>query len=387
MKIIAFTGSRAEVFLQLPLWNILKQKFNVNVEVCLAYPDVETKEIIENILHENKFNILKAISLIDLKKEHCYRISKVLNELNSLNIKKFDAALVFADRYESFGFSIATSQMGIPLVHIEAGDITMGGTYDDNVRHAISSLASLFITTNKKASQVLSRNKIGKGRIINCGIFSSFNKDNLKDFEYLKKEFNIDDSAKNQKVIIFTYHPLSSDQINQKKELYQIKIALEELSKNYNLRILFTGVNSDLGSDNVSLFIGGIKLKNSNVSFHSTLGAENYLSFMALGKFKEVIIMGNSSSIVKEVPFFSCKGLLIGKRQLGRLLSSNTYFADANHIDILEKFKLIIEKYWEPQKFINPYFIKDGADRAASFIYEKVKNNKKTIINNQYIDI
>ena len=32
----------------------------------------------------------------------------------------------------------------------------MGGTYDDNVRHAITALSSVFITTNKKASNYLS---------------------------------------------------------------------------------------------------------------------------------------------------------------------------------------------------------------------------------------
>ena len=387
MKIIVFTGSRAEVFLQLPLWNILKHQFNVDIDVCFSYPDEETKTIIEKILNINHFKIIKSISLINLKKEHCYRISKVLSELNNLDLKQFDASIVFADRYESFGFSIATSQIGLPLVHIEAGDITMGGTYDDNVRHAISSLASLFITTNKKASQVLNSNKLGRGRIINCGIFSSLDNNNLKDIDSLKKEFNLDISQKDQKIIIFTYHPLSSDQVNQTKELEQIKIAFEILSKKFNLRILFTGVNSDLGSDHVSLFIKGIKLINSKVSFHSTLGAQNYLSLMNIGNSREVIIMGNSSSIVKEVPFFSCKGLLIGKRQLGRLLGSNTYIADANFADIVEKFQLIIESYWELKKVLNPYLKKNGAKRAAFFIYDKIKNNKKSVINNQYLDI
>ena len=57
---------------------------------------------------------------------------------------------------------IAVSQIGLPLIHIEAGDITMGGTYDDNVRHAISALSSLFITTNEKASKYLLDNNINQ---------------------------------------------------------------------------------------------------------------------------------------------------------------------------------------------------------------------------------
>ena len=172
MKIIVFTGSRAELFLQMPLWVTLKKKFDFSISVIISYSDSETQKLMKENLIREEFEILSEINLINIDISHSIRISKVLSEINKLDLSPFLIGMVFADRYESFGFSIAVSQIGLPLIHIEAGDITMGGTYDDNVRHAISALSSLFITTNEKASKYLLDNKINPKRIINCGIFT-----------------------------------------------------------------------------------------------------------------------------------------------------------------------------------------------------------------------
>ena len=38
--------------------------------------------------------------------------------------------------------------MRIPIIHLEGGDVTEGGTLDDNSRHAITKLASFHLVTN-----------------------------------------------------------------------------------------------------------------------------------------------------------------------------------------------------------------------------------------------
>ena len=74
-------------------------------------------------------------------------ISKVLNRLNP------DFCLVYGDRFETFSAAIASSQSGIPTVHLEGGDITEGGALDDSVRHAITKLSNLHFTTNNSATR------------------------------------------------------------------------------------------------------------------------------------------------------------------------------------------------------------------------------------------
>ena len=72
---------------------------------------------------------------------------------------KPDVFVVYADRYETFAAAIFSSQMGIPTIHLEGGDVTEGGTFDDNVRHAITKLSHFHFTTNEMA----------KNRIISMG--------------------------------------------------------------------------------------------------------------------------------------------------------------------------------------------------------------------------
>ena len=67
--------------------------------------------------------------------------------------KKYDCAIILGDRYETFAAVIASSQMHVPTYHIEGGDITVGGTLDDNVRHAITKLSNIhFVTKNVEFS-------------------------------------------------------------------------------------------------------------------------------------------------------------------------------------------------------------------------------------------
>ena len=386
MKIIVFTGSRAELFLQLPLWVVLKKKYNASINVIISYSDIETKLLMEENLKNEKLDILKKINLIEVDNSHSVRISRVLSEINKLNFDNFRFGIVFADRYESFGFAIAISQIGLPLIHIEAGDITMGGTFDDNVRHSISALSSLFITTNQKAQNYLLKNDIKSSRIINCGIFTGENyfkiiSDNEIINKYHLKDKNYDF------IVVFTYHPLSSFIEGQIKELNQIHQAFKNLSERFNMRIIITGVNADIGGEYVSKFIMKFKSFNADVSFHSTLGAKNYLALMNYGKNEKVLVIGNSSSIVKEVPFFKCVGVLIGGRQKGRELANNTIQIDADSNMIMSCIDNCIFNYEKIISQDNPYYVKDSVNKAAEFIYKVFSANTNEIIKNIYEEL
>ena len=37
----------------------------------------------------------------------------------------------------------------IPIIHYEGGDKTEGGTLDDNIRHSITKLSNIHLTSNK----------------------------------------------------------------------------------------------------------------------------------------------------------------------------------------------------------------------------------------------
>ena len=39
----------------------------------------------------------------------------------------------------------------IPIIHLEGGDKTSGGALDDNIRHSLTKISSIHITTNKES--------------------------------------------------------------------------------------------------------------------------------------------------------------------------------------------------------------------------------------------
>ena len=90
-----------------------------------------------------------------------------------LNKIKPDIMLVNADRFETFAATIASSQMHIPTYHVEGGDITLGGTLDDNVRHAITKLSNIHFVTNKQSKENLINLGEENWRIFNIGLPSN----------------------------------------------------------------------------------------------------------------------------------------------------------------------------------------------------------------------
>ena len=53
-----------------------------------------------------------------------------------------DALLLLGDRYEAFAAGQAAALLGIPLVHISGGDVTMGAD-DDWFRHCLTKMSNL----------------------------------------------------------------------------------------------------------------------------------------------------------------------------------------------------------------------------------------------------
>ena len=159
MKNIAiFTGSRSEFSLQYPLIKKLEESKNYNVFLLIGASHLDedygktiseiekagfsTKYLI-NFNHDNDILSSNPLTIsvgID-------KITKQLNEIEP------DFFIIYGDRYETFSAAIASTQMGIPTIHIEGGDVTEGGTFDDSVRHAITKLSHVHLATNEFAKK------------------------------------------------------------------------------------------------------------------------------------------------------------------------------------------------------------------------------------------
>ena len=106
---------------------------------------------------------------------------------------KPDYNLVYADRFETFGATIASTQMNIPTIHIEGGDKTEGGTLDDSVRHAMTKISHIHITTNENAKKRIIKlgEENGELEILDIQLWIMFLKKITQQKKKLKKNLNL----------------------------------------------------------------------------------------------------------------------------------------------------------------------------------------------------
>ena len=173
------------------------------------------------------------------------KISKVLKKIRP------DYLLVYADRFEGFAAVIAGTQMGIPTIHIEGGDVTNGGAFDDNVRHAMTKLSHIHITTNNNAKNRILKMGEEKWRVKNFG-FSAIDlikEKNYANQEELEKKYKI---QINKPIVIFTQHSITSQYKNSGDELKEALKALKLLNID-GVQVIATFPNNDIGSKKIIL--------------------------------------------------------------------------------------------------------------------------------------
>lgn len=387
-SIVIFSGSRAEYYILEPLVLALSERDNLDITFLIHHNYTDTN--IENI--ENKNIKIIELSLLlsredkkyNSKYMHSYVISNIVKQVSDVMIKNeldFDLAIAYADRFETFGFSIATSQAGIPLLHMEAGDITNGGTPDDNVRHAITKLSHLFMTSTESGIDLLISFKEDSWRVYHSGLlgYSALNNYSFSKFEIrdLVKKYSLNN--KFEMLIIATMHPLP---FNKEKSIFdanQVFQSLVKFSKKFrNVEVFITSPNSDSGSKEIQNLIDKITFK--SIKKINSLGID-YQKILSLSKEKKVVLLGNSSSVIKEAPFYNCHHINISQRQKNRVSASSQINLEAKSDDIEKALeKIYVSKSIQPKLEMNPYFKKEGIDGMVEFILEKIKLGKSKLL-------
>jgi len=331
IKICIFSGNRAEYGLLSPIIKNLNESKKIKVFFIVSGSHVDKKfgETI-NEIKKDKIKIYQTIKLFNSgrnKDKSDYtpkNIAEIVEKYSTcLRRIKPDYNLVYADRFESFGAIIASSQMNIPTIHIEGGDKTEGGTLDDSVRHAMTKISHIHITTNDNAKKRIIKLGEEKWRVKNFG-YSAMDYVKLKNYA---KKSEIENKLKikiTKPIILFTQHPIPMENENIQNNFEKILHSIKKLSK-LNIQIIITYPNSDYGGKKIIEKINRLKgIK--NIKIVRSLGRYLYHGVLALNNKKiKVVCAGNSSSGIKETAIFKCPVVNIGPRQNGRFRSSNVF--------------------------------------------------------------
>ena len=376
ISLVFFSANRAEYGLIHPFIEIFSNhpKFNVRLIVAGSHFSkkfgLSIKEIKKDKIKYNKINLPLNTNTLSDTSDYFNKLQKKINLF--LKKKKIDLVFLSSDRFETFAFAISTYLRKIPIIHYEGGDITEGGALDDNIRHAITKISNIHLTSNSDSLERILKMGEEKWRCINAGYSPFYSMQRTKfDKEEVQKKFLLN---KNKPLILFTYHPIVSDENDQRKDVDEVFKALEFLIKKYE--ILITYPNFDPGYQYIINKIVKLKKKNKNLKVFKHLGRLNYHSLLYyIGKNKKGFCMGNSSSGIKETIFFNCPTLNIGNRQKSRLKPKNVFDVKANKKEIILKINREFKYY---KKYKNPYKLTSKFEKIPNEVIKKIlRNNLK----------
>jgi len=279
------------------------------------------------------------------------------------SIYRPDFLILLGDRYELFISIIAALMYKVPIIHLHGGEVTEG-VIDEQVRHAITKMVHIHMPSTKFYAENISKMGEEDWRIHIVGAPGLENIKKLK--PYSKKEiFELLGVDVGKPTILCTYHPVTLE--DEESGIWQVSNLLKALSK-FDLQIIFTRPNAEVGSDKIVRTIKDFVDKNDKAYFFNNLGSRLYLSFLKYVK----AVVGNSSSGIIEVPSFRIPTVDIGNRQKGRFKPGNVIQTDYQTTEIAAALRksLYDEEFLEKIKYIeNPY----GDGKASEYIMKALR--------------
>ena len=337
IKLLAITGIRSDYDFMSSVYKELSKNKNFDFRLIVTGAHMLSRfgKTIDEI-KKDKIQIIKIVKSLKNSDEKGSRAISLGLQLQKITpiIRKLKPDFIFAvgDREESLTSSILGSYLDIPIIHFGGGDRVVGNV-DDQVRHAVSKLSNIHITTNKFSAERLIKSGEQKFRVKNFGNpgIDRFKKEKVLTKKEISKFLNFDIS---NPFFIVIYHPLSSEKNKSYKYAKTILSALK-ISK---LKYIIIFPNSDEGNTGVIKAIN--EFRN-----HKTFKICKHLPrriFVNLLK-KSNGMIGNSSSGILEAPFLNLPVINVGNRQKKRVHGNNVIFIKHNKKQILNAINYVLK--------------------------------------------
>ncbi len=353
-KICIFTGTRAEYGLLKPLMEEIKKDKELELQIVVSGMHLSPEfGLTYKEIERDGFNIDEKIEIL-LSSDTREGMTKsvglgIISFSEALKRLKPDISVVLGDRFEAFAFASASYLMGIPVAHINGGEITQGAL-DDNLRHAITKLSYLHFTSTEEYRKRVIQMGEEPERVFNVGSLnlSAIRMLKLYSKEEVEKILNIKFREIN---FLITFHPVTNEYGNSVAYLKELLKALEDFK---DALLIFTKANADPEGRKINEEIEKFVRKNKERAyFFDNLGNRLYYSVM---KHSSAVI-GNSSSGILEAPFLGVPTVNIGSRQEGRIKPESVIDCKPDYESIKKAIlKAISKDFREKIKNIkNPY--------------------------------
>lgn len=222
-----------------------------------------------------------------------------------------DLIVILGDRYEMLAVSSVATVMRIPIAHLHGGEISEGAI-DDSIRHAITKLSALHLTSAEPHRLRVIQMGEDPGMVHNVGAIGVAIALSITPIPKAELEADLGIPL-NRRTLLVTYHPVTTD---TQSPGYLFGHLLEALSCFPASSIIFTYPNNDArGASIIPMIEAYVSANHGRAIAVPSLGMKRYMSTLHyIGA-----VVGNSSSGIIEVPSMGIPTVNIGTRQQGRL--------------------------------------------------------------------
>ena len=219
-----------------------------------------------------------------------------------------DMIVIHGDRVEALAGAIVGTLNNIRVAHIEGGEVS--GTVDEAIRHSVSKLSHIHFVANEQAKRRL--HQLGEMdelvHVIGSPEVDVMNSPDLPALEEVKQRYNI--SFERYAVLIF--HPVTTESEYLREQINFLVDAVIECGEQFV--VLYP--NNDHGSSIIIEEYERLK-GNLNMAVYPSMRFEYFLTLMKHANY----VIGNSSSGIREAPYFGVPTINLGSRQTGRVVS------------------------------------------------------------------
>ena len=369
-RVLCITAIRSEYFLQRPILRAIVDHPELELELVVTgahlsplhgytVKDIEADGFpivarIENLIYSDcdAARLKGAASQLQV-------LAHVVDELRP------DWLLVPADREESMTLALCGTYMNIATAHYAAGDRVVGNA-DDMIRHAVSRLSHLLLTTHEQARERLIKAGEEAWRVHNVGHAGI---DRLRTTEQLSttelaRALGVE--AIDDQFALIIQHPLTSE-ISQAGEHMRVTLsAVLELG----LQAFVSYPNSDPGSNQIIEVIEEHRQQNPRLSVFKNIPDREFVNLLR----HATVLIGNSSLGLLEAPYLKLPVVNVGHRQSARHHAGNVFFVPADREAIVRQVKAIIDQKISACE--NPFGDGHTAERVAELLAKTTIDQK-----------
>jgi GDP/UDP-N,N'-diacetylbacillosamine 2-epimerase (hydrolysing) len=337
-RVLAVTGIRSEYFLARPIFSAIRAHQELELQLVVSGAHLSpTHDYSVRAIEADGFPILERIESMIYSDRDAARLKGAALQLSTLahviDRERPDWLLAIADREEPLLVAMCGAYMNIPVVHYSAGDRVVGNV-DDMVRHAVSRLSHMLLTTSEASSERLIRSGEQPWRVHFVGHSGIDRLRTTPQLDPVQLAAGLEVPRIPERYAVLIQHAISTEIAESGAQMEQTLQALAQVG----LPTFISYPNSDPGREEI---IAAIERRRGSKDFFifRNVADREFVNLLR----GAAVLVGNSSAGLLEAPYLKLPVVNVGRRQSERTHADNVFFVDHRKDEIADLLREILE--------------------------------------------